>query len=63
MNEEGRLEPAEGEGQSFVGGALHWCREAVGPPAAEPSPVASALGLCRAEAAEARHPAESWLWE
>lgn len=38
------------------------CTESGGP-VADPSPGASALWLCRGEAAEARYPPKSWLWE
>lgn len=38
------------------------CTESGGP-VADPSPGASALWLCRGEAAEARYPPNSWLWE
>lgn len=59
VDEEGRL---EGEGRAWWVGPCTGTERQVAP-AAEPSPVASALWLCGAEAAEARHPPEPWLWE
>lgn len=60
VNEEGRLKRLRVKAE-LRGWGLALVQRGRRPLAAEPSPVASVLWLCRAEAAEARHPPESWL--